>query len=384
MRFRASVKLKLLESAELLKQRDFLRVLVNNLEIQVRQRRFKKSCKVTYVRIGSVLYEPTLESLRLSLINSKISEIIPESIPGYWQLNPTILNLNEEIYLCWRATNGVFSPVADKLGKMKLEKSTPQIRNQILIGELDKNFRLLNQRKIHESIGAPSFEDPRGFDSKESNFVVGTVITEEPKQGLGKWKSSVGLLNIQTGEIRTISNPEGKQIEKNWVPISFGPTSIELLYSTNPHVEVEVDTLLFEAKFSSKSSEFIVPNISGGSQFVRLSSGEFLRVGRQRFPVEGKGLIHFSYLLLYDENLQLIKISRPFIFQKIGFEICNGLLMARDGSLYFSWGEDDRRLFVMKAELSEVLSWLNKNEDRIVNFTQNRTTYKATRKLLMS
>lgn len=384
MRFRESVKLKLLESAELLKQRDFPRVLVKNLEFQVRQHRFKRSCKVTYVRIGSVLHEPTLESLRLSLIKSKIIEIIPEPIPGYWQLNPTILNLNEKIYLCWRATNGVFSPVADKLGKMKLEKSTPQIRNQVLIGELDNSFKLLNQRKIHESIGAPSFEDPRGFDSKVSNFVVGTVITEEPNQGLGKWKSSVGLLNIQTGEIRAIRNPEGKQIEKNWVPISFGPSSIKLLYSTNPHVEVEVDTHLFEAKFSTKSSEFNVPNIRGGSQFIRLPTGGFLRVGRQRFPVEGKGLIHFSYLLLYDANLRILKISRPFIFQRIGFEICNGLILTRDGSLLFSWGEDDRRLYVMKAELSEVVSWINSNQDQNVKFNQNRKTYKATRKLLMS
>lgn len=384
MSLRESLKLNLIEFLEFLKKRDSSGFLVRNLEIQIRQRRFKKSCKVTYARIGSVLHEPTLESLKLNLIQSKVSEVIPKAIPGYWQLNPTILNLNEGIYLCWRATNGVFSPVADKLGKMKLEKSTPKIRNQVLIGELDSSFKLLNQRKIHESMGAPSFEDPRGFDSKDSSFVVGTVITEEPNQGIGKWSSSVGVLNIQTGEIRTIGNPNGKQIEKNWVPITCGESSIKLLYSTSPHIEVEIDFFSSEAKFSSKKMKLNVPNISGGSQFVRLPSGELLRVGRQRFPVEGKGLIHFSYLLLYDENLQLIKISRPFIFQKIGFEICNGLLLARDGSLYFSWGEDDRKLYVMKVELSEVLSWLNKNEDRIVKFTQNRITYRATRKLLMS
>lgn len=384
MKLRTTSKLEVLDIIKLLKRSRFSGILISSLENQVRERRFKKSCKQTYVRIGSLLKDSTLESLKINLIHSRISEVNPESIPGYWQLNPTILKFGEKIYLCWRATNGVFFPVADKLGKMKLEKSTPQIRNQILIGELDNDFKIMNQRKIHESVGVPSFEDPRGFDSEDCRFVVGTVVTEEPRHGSGKWKSSVGLLNILTGEISTIDNPKGKQIEKNWAPITFNESSIKLLYSTNPHVVVEINPLSFEVSYSSMSLDSLIPNVSGGSQFVRLPNGDFLRVGRQRCPVEGKGLVHFSYLLLYDASLQLLRISRPFIFQKVGFEICNGLMLTKDGSLYFTWGEDDRKLYIMKIKLAEVLSWLDSNENQKSKINQKRKNYNATRKLLMS
>jgi hypothetical protein len=135
-------------------------------------------------------------------------------------------------------------------------------------------------------------------------------------------------------------------------------------------------------EFQSESDASDIPNLSGGSQFVRIPSGQFLRVARARFPVEGKGLVHFSYLLLHDENLHPIKISRPFIFRKIGFEICNGLLLTNDGSVFFSWGEDDRKLYVMSAKLSDVLSWLESNESNKLKRKQTRRGQKSARELL--
>lgn len=376
-------KLQLHAVLAYLERRKFSEVLLRIFLVQVRSIRYRRKCNKTYSYIASYLPAPTLESVKINLRNIKISEVIPKSIPGYWQLNPTILRLNGVISLCWRATNGVFSPEANKLGKMKLSKSTSQIRNQILVGALDENFNLLSQRVVHNSIGVPSFEDPRGFDSEGSSLVVGTVVTEEPIQGLGKWRSSVGFLDICTGEIRTINNPKGKQIEKNWAPITIENSQLKLLYSTNPHVIAEVDPDSGEALFTTKTLDTRIPNLSGGSQFVKLPSGEFLRVGRRRLPVEGKGMVHFSYLMHYDEHLQLLRFSKPFIFRKVGFEICNGLMLVGDETIYFSWGEDDRKLYVMSAKLEEILSWLAIHDDR--NFGLRRTLgfRKATRKLLM-
>jgi len=358
--------------------------LVKRLRIGIKKYRFHRRCKDTYAYIASFLQNPGIDSLLVQFYGSRSSEVEPREIPGYWQLNPTVFISNGRIALCWRATNGVFLPEADNLGRMRLEKSSPQIRNQILIGDLDENFKLTNQRKIHDSIGVPSFEDPRGFDSKTSDFVVGTIVTEEPVQGIGKWRSNVGILHIPSGQIRVFPNPAGKQIEKNWVPISIDQSRIKLLYSTSPQVIVEVDPVTFEVNFYSESVASDIPNLSGGSQFVRIPSGHFLRVARRRFPVEGKGLVHFSYLLLYDKNLHPIKISRPFIFRKFGFEICNGLMLTNDGSVFFSWGEDDRKLYVMSATLSEVLSWLESNESYKLRRNKTRRGQKSARGLLRS
>jgi hypothetical protein len=357
--------------------------LVSLFLAKVRQTRFAKRCRETYSYISQFIENPGLESLLLNLRNAESTEVKPEDILGYWQLNPTLFKSGEKIFLCWRATNGVFSPVADSSGKMKLEKSSPQIRNQILIGELDKNLNLLNQRKIHDSVGVPSFEDPRGFNSNTASFVSGTVVTEEPSNGTGRWRSSVGLLNTSTGEIRIFANPNGKMIEKNWVPVATDETQIKMLYSTNPQVIVEVDKESFEVEFHSRPNVLNVPNLSGGSQFVEIPGGQFLRVARKRLPVEGKGLVHFSYLLIYDSNLNLSKISRPFIFRKVGFEICNGLTLTSDNLLYFSWGEDDRKLYVMRARLSEVLMWIENNDISNLKRKNTKRNLKLTREVLV-
>lgn len=383
MRLIKFFKLQITAAIAYLERRRFSEVILRSFLFHARSFRYKKKCKKTYSYIASYLTAPTLEPLKINLKNIRFSEIIPKPIPGYWQLNPTILKLNGGIFLCWRATNGVFSPEANRLGKMKLSKSTSQIRNQILVGALDENFNLLSQRVVHNSIGVPSFEDPRGFDSEGSPLVVGTVVTEEPSQGLGKWRSSVGFLDLFTGEIRTINNPKGKQIEKNWAPITIENSKLKLLYSTNPHVIAEVDSDSGEALFSTKTLDMRTPNLSGGSQFVKLPSGEFLRVSRRRLPVEGKGMVHFSYLMHYDEHLQLLRFSRPFIFRKVGFEICNGLILGENETIYFSWGEDDRKLYVMSAKLEEVLSWLAIHDDRNFGFRRNLGIRKTTRKLLM-
>jgi hypothetical protein len=156
-----------------------------------------------------------------------------------------------------------------------------------------------------------------------------------------------------------------------------------LLYSTNPLVIALVDKKSLKVEFDSRSNVLDIPNLSGGSQFVKIPGDQFLRVARRRLPVEGKGLVHFSYLLIYDSSLNLLKISRPFAFRKVGFEICNGLMLTNDNLLYFSWGEDDRKLYVMSAKLSEVLTWIDENEISNVKRKNTKRIVKSTKEMLI-
>ena len=53
-------------------------------------------------------------------------------------------------------------------------------------------------------------------------------------------------------------------------------------------------------------------------------------------------------------------LDKPFVFNKLGVEICNGL-MIKDDLVYFSWGEDDLEMYVGRCSKAELMDWFNEN-----------------------
>jgi hypothetical protein len=63
-----------------------------------------------------------------------------------------------------------------------------------------------------------------------------------------------------------------------------------------------------------------------------------------------------SYLVFHNSDGQIIRMSKPFLFKKFGFEICNGLTLEGE-NLLFSWGEDDIRMYVGRIPIQDLLAW---------------------------
>ena len=61
--------------------------------------------------------------------------------------------------------------------------------------------------------------------------------------------------------------------------------------------------------------------------------------------------------MIHNSSLHVKFISKPFIFKKFGFEICNGLIIVED-KLVFAWGEDDLKMFTGEIPIVEFLEWI--------------------------
>ena len=97
------------------------------------------------------------------------------------------------------------------------------------------------------------------------------------------------------------------------------------------------------------------PRLNGGSQAVLLNNGNFIRVARRKYAWPKYGWIYFNYFVLHNSNFEEISRSKPFIFEQLGIEICNGLAL-NDGDLILSWAKNEREVYTSKIPLNCVLS----------------------------
>ena len=313
--------------------------------------KFQYMCfkSVRVIRSELSTYRET-NSLRIPALNRVID--ISITPPGsLWNLNPTISS-NSNIY--YRQTTGAFFPIAGLDGNPQIENVSKEFKNATFKASISPNFEVEQITEVLPLSGDPCLEDLRVISEGEKEYLVGTLVTSSsPKP----WKSTVAIYDVQKHRTISLVSPFGYQIEKNWVPIDVSNGLVRILYSSNPLqvIEMDLNTGVQRNLIPVKQSK---SNLSGGSQFVKLNNGEYLRVARKRFAVFNRGRIHLSYLVIHDANLIEIKRSRPFIFQTIGFEICNGLSLNKEGEIVFSWGENDRKMFLATALLEDLLKWI--------------------------
>ena len=65
---------------------------------------------------------------------------------------------------------------------------------------------------------------------------------------------------------------------------------------------------------------------------------------------------------MHDLNFREIARTRPFVFKKYAYEICNGLVL-RDNIFYFSWGENDEKMYYGKINKEDLITWISQNKE---------------------
>ena len=331
-----------------------------------RKRQFTKSCLQASRLIWKQISTFEIINQRQLLLPMDSIQLITRPISDeLWFTNPTILDKKGAVHLFARATNRVYSPESDKYGAMKREERGSSLLNGVLTGLLDNRGDLSGKEFVIPVTTPPCFEDPRVITYKDSYILVGTVIEKESDLVNREWKLVTGIYLAAQDRLLKIPSPKGRPLEKNWVPISVDGDSLLLQYMNNPLSIIEIDLISGESNLKIIDEDVKVTSLNGGTQWVDTGQGTYLRVARKRFPMQKLGYIHLSYLVLHGQNFKEIKRSRPFIFRKIGFEICNGLLLDEDGVLHFSWGEDDKKMFYGKKSLSTTLDWLDENSSHL-------------------
>jgi hypothetical protein len=304
--------------------------------------------------------------------------IVSMKIPGLWNMNPTVSVTNSEVRIFTRATSFVFNPRTNSRGHNSLTTTNPitkcqedghhsVVRNALLSGILTSSGELVNEEILIPESPPPTFEDVRPFKYKDRDHLIGTWTTQVLVDEEPVIRQSIAIYSIDKGVFLFIESPFNLSTEKNWVPIQVVGDKLLVFYSSQPARILEINLLTSGIEVIPISSHASNLNFHGRSQLVKLHNGNFLRVASMRLPLKDFGLVHFSFFVEHGPNFEEIRISRPFLFQTPGFEICNGLQFRSQDELILTWGCNDKTSYFACVSVEALLEWLNEKELRVIN-----------------
>ena len=309
--------------------------------------------------------------LPLGLVDPK--PIQSMKIPGLWNMNPSVSVNGSEVRVFTRATSFVFNPKTNSRGHNSLTTTDAEtkkvqidnhsiVRNALLTGLLTKTGVLVQEEVLLPESPPPTFEDVRPFIYKNKVHLIGTWTTQITVGTKSVITQSIAIYSIEEKRFSFLASPFDLAMEKNWVPIEVVGDKLMAFYSSQPARVLEIDLISSKVHLISINEHPSKLNFHGRSQFIRLPSGNFLRIASSRYPIKDFGSVHFSFLVEHNPDYEEIRISRPFLFQTPGFEICNGLQVLSENMLILTWGCNDRASYFSKVSINSLYEWLIENE----------------------
>ncbi len=315
--------------------------------------------------------------LRLNIIATQ--KIRPSVLPEYYHYNPTLQLKDGIIRVFWRVSAFSYANYKDDLGRYhgnNLEdlQNFERIATGVLSSASESDFgivtdenvlpevEIINKAEVAKAIGYEGskvyVEDPRAHEG------TGRYITAIAR--FGKYEKNLCrmlLLDLTAYNGIIIPTLDPSKTEKNWIVIHELEDYLFFLNQSKPHIieKVNIKTGVSErVTIQENESQLSSKNVNGGSPFVRIDSKHFIRVARLQFGIYGVGTCRISVLVLHDLEFKEVARSKPFVFNKLGVEICNGL-MIKDDLVYFSWGVDDLEMYVGRCSKAELMGWFNEN-----------------------
>lgn len=323
--------------------------------------------------------------LRLNFL--EITKLAPSILLNYKHFNPTIRVNGKTLKLMWRVSDYTMPMDYDKKGNPRIGH-TSRSKNEddfegIISAELPIPFQKIldtpiNQKLLQESLISNLdeslaklqlpvckvfVEDPRMHQGEDSiitaiarfgNLRPGNTIRNHTRMIIINSKTNVGTI---------VHSDNDNLIEKNWVVIKHIERDLIMLKRSNPQEIIYVDTMTGLTK--SLPCNVLIKkkncaNLNGGSGFVLIDDLYYLRVARIQFPLAKLGLTRINVIVKHDLNFLEISRSKPFVFQSLGVEICNGFAY-NENYFFFSWGQDDRSMYVGSCRKSDLLNWYSNN-----------------------
>lgn len=283
---------------------------------------------------------------------NEIKLVLEKNMYAY---NPTVCVDGDNLRFFTRITNVSNFPEANIFGSLKKRGALFGTVNGIAEFKLDADCNVTNFKEIVKPTEVPNFEDPKAFLFGEQVALFCNFIKKEPSGKDRTFVCANAIIELDSKKSIVLQSPFSKNIEKNWIPIDVVNGNLRMFYSCKP-----LTLLNFNLEDGSLSTtildqEFEI-DFHGGSQLVRLTDELLVRVVRRKMQMKRIGMVAISYLMFHSNDLKVVQISKPFLFRKFGFEICNGLARMGD-SLIFTWGEDDIRNFTGRIKIDELMSW---------------------------
>jgi len=282
--------------------------------------------------------------------------------PGWNASNPSIYFDGDRTRCIVRTVNyklvngSYVTPPGDMVRDEGPWKGWQIIRTRNFLLDLDADFKTTRSVEIvdktgDERTGYPihGFEDARLFAWKGSWWATATVcdFTEDGRR-------EIALLQLDDDgavvRAQALRGPWSPHAQKNWMPLVDGDQA-KFIYATSLDGDVGSTVIfdLVEAEDREARPCYVIPppptgadyghgRLRGGSQAARVEGGWIFVVHDVAFP--GSGRMYLHRFVFIDDQCQLVSMTDPFYFEKLGIEFCAGLALV-DGKLVASYAVND-------------------------------------------
>jgi hypothetical protein len=220
--------------------------------------------------------------------------------------------------------------------------------------------------EIHAPIDLPcefplviGFEDMRLFGWKGDLWTSSTVRQIHPDGNCEQVLARLGSHTPVGYEVTDIKRMlrEPRETQKNWGPITTGET-LRFLYRPGHVVDIHGKTII-----QHETPGLDLSNVSVGSQLIQFENGS-LSLHHEAGFMPGLPIRHnFLTFIYHNDKFEVVKVSRPFVFEDKVIEFAAGLCWHPDRhNLVISYGERDAEAKIATVSHQEVskLLWFAK------------------------
>lgn len=185
-------------------------------------------------------------------------------------------------------------------------------------------------------------------------------------------KSSIihGNFDLEKNEIldgKVLLSPYGEDtFEKNWIPLGMGAVNEEeeeelFIYKWNPLEigKVSCDSSRLEIVKRHETSHHFFHNVRGSTTFQKCEciggcTGAAANIGVVHFSEEHCPRHYYHFLVVFNENHEIIKRSMIFYFEKLGIEFCIGFYYYK--KIFYFWiSQHDRDPELILVKENEII-----------------------------
>lgn len=217
---------------------------------------------------------------------------------------------------------------------------------------LDAQLNIIKYDVLDESIltkdtsgWTSALEDIRLFDWKGEVWGI-AAIGNRAAGAIGQ--VMVQLDGHRITQYQVLPSPRGQKVEKNWIPVTHA-SQLQFIYSVEPLqillMHSPMDTIRLPDGFDSVAAEVPYP-YRGGSNLVPYADGYLAVVHSAPIAYQGARM-YTHHFVLFNPDLQIIEIGRPFFIEHIGIEIVVSIVLQEDGVI-ISYGVGDRLCRLLK------------------------------------
>jgi glycosyltransferase involved in cell wall biosynthesis len=286
----------------------------------------------------------------------------------YNPMNPSIKKTNEGYDVILRTVN-YMTIGAKHFQTLDILDPTNTIKTRNFFLQYDKEFNLLSQQEIIEDLHRPHFkyrnieglEDCRLFEFEGSDWFTCTTLdtnpSGQPQVSLCKLSDDRSQSTIQVEKLMPIVGPDLNRCEKNWLPFVKDDV-FSIIYSYDPFIiyqpKIENSFPRADTKTEAirQNSVLDFSRFSGSTPPIPFDGGYLFLVHETLYE---DGRIYLQRFVFLDQDLNITKLSKPFLFLHQGIEYSCGMAIDHEEeNLVITVGVEDRDAYFCTVDLKTV------------------------------